>query len=239
MNKKWLAAALLVSMSPIAAEQALAQSEWTFEGNAGLYSDYRFRGFTQTAYKPAFQGGFDLKHSSGFYVGNWNSNVEAGVYNGASLEMDFYAGYGGTAGGLDYDVGVLYYAYPTSAPGSAIDNTEIYAGISAYGFGLKYSYGVSDFFGVPNSDGNSYLQLSYGYDIGNGWSLSAAIGYQDPAGALADKVTDYSLGVAKDIGGWSVGATIVGVSDKALATTSASSEDAGKTGLVLSVSKSF
>ncbi|MEO8936081.1 MAG: TorF family putative porin, partial [Burkholderiaceae bacterium] len=32
----------------------------TLTGNAGLFSDYRFRGFTQTGYKPAFQGGFDL-----------------------------------------------------------------------------------------------------------------------------------------------------------------------------------
>ena len=238
MHKKWIAGALLVSLLPVA-EQAMAESEWTFSGNAGLYSDYRFRGFTQTAYKPAFQGGFDLTHSSGFYVGNWNSNVEAGLYSGASLEMDFYAGYSGSSGSLEYDVGVLHYAYPSSASGNEIDNTEIYAGVSARGFGLKVSYGITDFFGVPNSDGNSYVQLSYSRELGNGWGVSASIGYQDPAGALADKVTDYSVGVTKDINGWSVGASIIGVSDKALASTSSSAEEAGKTGIVLSVSKSF
>ena len=61
----------------------------TLTVNAGLFSDYRFRGFTQTAYKPAFQGGFDLSHGSGFYIGNWHSNVEQGLYRGASLEMGF------------------------------------------------------------------------------------------------------------------------------------------------------
>ena len=57
------------------------------------------------ATKPAFQGGFDVAHSSGFYVGNWNSNVEQGLFNGASLEMDFYGGYKGTFGAFGYDVG--------------------------------------------------------------------------------------------------------------------------------------
>ena len=38
-------------------------------------------------------GGFDVGHSSGIYVGNWNSNVDSAMYNGANLEMDFYGGY--------------------------------------------------------------------------------------------------------------------------------------------------
>src|SRR5687767_6282116 len=85
--------------------------EFTFTGNAGLFSDYRFRGFTQTDYKPAFQGGFDFAHQSGFYLGNWNSNVEQALYNGASLEMDFYGGYKTTFGDFGLDVGVIYYYY--------------------------------------------------------------------------------------------------------------------------------
>ena len=75
-----------------------AKSDWTFTGNAGVFSDYRFRGISQTNKKPAFQGGFDIGHASGFYVGNWNSNVDSSLYNGASLEMDFYGGYKMTAG---------------------------------------------------------------------------------------------------------------------------------------------
>ena len=34
-----------------------------------------FRGISQTAGKPAVQGGFDVGHSSGFYLGTWASNV--------------------------------------------------------------------------------------------------------------------------------------------------------------------
>ena len=91
---------------------AKPEPEFTFTGNAGLFSDYRFRGFTQTDYKPAFQGGFDFAHKSGFYLGNWNSNVEQALFNGASLEMDFYGGYKHTFGDFGLDVGVIYYYYP-------------------------------------------------------------------------------------------------------------------------------
>ena len=95
------------------------EPEFTFTGNAGLFSDYRFRGFTQTDYKPAFQGGFDFAHKSGFYLGNWNSNVEQALYNGASLEMDFYGGYKHTFGDFGLDVGVIYYYYPGTKKVSA------------------------------------------------------------------------------------------------------------------------
>src|SRR5262245_9257007 len=88
MKKAMLVSALLVAATPLAvrAEDAKPEPEYTLAGNAGLFSDYRFRGFTQTAYGPAFQGGIDFSHKSGFYIGNWNSNVEQGLYNGASLE---------------------------------------------------------------------------------------------------------------------------------------------------------
>ncbi len=56
-----LAALSLLSISAAYAEEA--KPDWTLTGNAGLFSDYRFRGYTQTAYKPAFQGGFDVQHA--------------------------------------------------------------------------------------------------------------------------------------------------------------------------------
>ncbi len=59
--------------------------------------EYIFRGISQTAGKPAVQGGFDYTHSSGFYLGTWASNVswleDFGAYSRSSLEWDFYGGY--------------------------------------------------------------------------------------------------------------------------------------------------
>src|SRR5512145_703488 len=94
------------------AAPAKVEPEYTITGNAGLFSDYRFRGYSQTDYNPAFQGGFDFAHKSGFYLGNWNSNVSSVLYNGASLEMDFYGGYKTTIEGFGLDVGTIYYYYP-------------------------------------------------------------------------------------------------------------------------------
>ncbi|HET9764988.1 MAG TPA: TorF family putative porin, partial [Casimicrobiaceae bacterium] len=36
-----------------------AKPDYTITGNFGIYSQYVFRGLTQTDQKPAFQGGFD------------------------------------------------------------------------------------------------------------------------------------------------------------------------------------
>ena len=134
------AAAVLASVPFLAQAQAAPaaaakpEPEFTFTGNAGLFSDYRFRGYSQTDYKPAFQGGFDFAHKSGFYAGNWNSNVEQSLYTGANLEMDFYAGFKGSLGDFGYDIGYLYYFYPGSgvADSTKIKNGEVYLG-GSYG----------------------------------------------------------------------------------------------------------
>src|SRR5713226_7192278 len=78
---------------------AAPASEHTFTGNVGLFGDYRFRGISQTFRKPAIQGGFDYSHASGFYLGNWNSNVSSGAsYPAGDLEMDFFGGWKKTLG---------------------------------------------------------------------------------------------------------------------------------------------
>ena len=43
--------------------------------NVTVVNDYRYRGMTQSNFKPAIQGGFDYAHESGFYIGNWNSSI--------------------------------------------------------------------------------------------------------------------------------------------------------------------
>ena len=58
-----------------AAPAAAPTPPFTATANVGLFSEYVFRGLTQTNQKPAVQGGFDLAHKSGFYVGTWASNV--------------------------------------------------------------------------------------------------------------------------------------------------------------------
>lgn len=237
----------------------------TLTGNANIYSDYRFRGFTQTGYKPAFQGGFDLSHSSGLYIGNWNSNVEQGLYRGASLEMDFYGGYKYTfLEDFTLDVGGYYYFYPTKRGssdyygyGKKADNGEVYVGLSWKTFSVKYWYAVTNYFGLGDSfqggpsvdtKGSGYVDLNGSYEVYDGWSVLAHAGYQHVKNAaqfvdtngdtLKGHVWDYKVGVTKDFSGYIVGVGWVGTSRKTYFGTT--DLEAGGKGRVMGwVSKTF
>ena len=250
-----LAAALAVlafSSLPASAQTAAAPaSDWTVAGNAGLFSDYTFRGISQTARKPAFQGGIDVAHASGFYIGNWNSNIDSKMYSGANLEMDFYGGYKATFGGVGFDVGALYYYYPGSGAGGTtkIDNTELYVGASWGPLTAKYSYAVSDFFSAPNSKGSAYLDLGFSHDLGNGFGLNAHVGYQSlKGGAIAaqingskpDSIVDYKLGATYTVDGFVLGGALIGTNrDYTAGTAALSNKNISNNRFVVSVSKSF
>jgi len=177
-----LAGLLALSALPSLAQTATPapEPEFSFSGNLGIFSDYRFRGISQTNKNPAVQGGVDFSMKNGLYLGNWNSNVDSGFYNGANIEMDFYGGWKATFGEFGLDLGGIYYYYPGSGAGgtSKIDNTELYIGGSWGPLSLKYNYAVSDFFGIPSSSGAYYLLLSGAHDFGNGFGINASVGYQ-------------------------------------------------------------
>lgn len=192
------------------AEGATPASPWEFSANLGLLSDYRFRGISQTDRKPALQGGFDLAHSSGLYVGNWNSNLDSAFFNGANIEMDFYGGYRHAfESGFGLDLGVIYYYYPNSGSNpvgsTKIDNTELYIGAGYGPLTLKYNYAVSDFFSAPDSRGSSYLDLGFAYDLGRNFGVVAHYGYQWLKGGAV--VTQINGDRANNISDWKIGAT--------------------------------
>jgi uncharacterized protein (TIGR02001 family) len=248
-----LVAALALGTLPAWAQTAAPAapaSPWTITGNAGLFSDYRFRGISQTALKPAFQGGLDVAHSSGFYAGNWNSNIDAGLYDGANLEMDFYGGYKATFGDFGLDVGAIYYYYPGSGlTAYKIDNTELYIGGSWGPFTAKYSYAVSDFFGAPNSNGSSYFDLGFSYDVGNGFGVNAHYGYQtlkgdarvpQMNGSTPDSITDYKIGATYTLEGFVLGGAFVGTNrDYSFGVAGARGKNMSGNTFVVSVSKTF
>jgi uncharacterized protein (TIGR02001 family) len=243
--------AVLAQAAPAA--PAKAEPEFTITGNAGVFSDYRFRGYSQTDYNPAFQGGIDFAHKSGFYLGNWNSNVNSTLFNGASLEMDFYGGYKTTFGDFGLDVGTIYYYYPgTGAYGPfEAKNWEAYVGGSWGPLSAKYYYAFTNFFGLeaPGVDtkGSQYLDLTGTFDLGSGFGLVGHVGWQyvkngKDIGLIEDSFYDYKLGVTYDISGsgWIGGLAVVGTSEKKVFPTSDFDPDgAGKTSVVVSITKSF
>jgi uncharacterized protein (TIGR02001 family) len=197
---------------------AAATPDWTLTGNVGLYSQYVFRGLTQTNGDPAVQGGFDLGHKSGFYLGTWGSNVswisDFAPGTSASMEWDFYGGYKGSLpADFGYDLGVLYYWYPGTYPyeGQVKPNTtELYAALSWKFLSLKYSYSVNNkTFGIPDSRGSSYLDLTASYDVVE--KVSDAIGKVTVFGHLGHQwYTGNTNGADNnfyDYGDWKVGAS--------------------------------
>ena len=224
-KKTTLALAIATLASGAMAQSAPAAPETSpITANVTLVNDYRFRGISQTNFKPAIQGGFDYAHESGVYIGNWNSNIswisdgQPGVT--APLEMNFYGGFKKEliAKGFASDIGVLQYYYPTSGAFTSIVNpntTEIYAAQNftlgpVAGF-VKFSYAVTNAFGNANSSGSYYPDLTLNYDTGI-WGITANghIGYQYIAGTATGATvsnntlysyTDWKLGFTKDFGG--------------------------------------
>lgn len=187
-----LAGGLAVAVPALADEPA---SPHTFTANVGVYSQYIFRGLTQTNEKPALQGGFDYAHASGFYAGTWLSNIswfsDTNTGTTSSIEMDLYAGYRKSLeSGFSFDFGVLRYQYPGEypnlAPGTVKPNTtEIYV-LGGYKWAtLKYSHAVSDTFGVDDSKNTNYLDLTVTVPFAEKFAFIAHYGKQTFKGTSA------------------------------------------------------
>ena len=213
------AVALMAGLSTVAfaADEPAAPEASPITANVTVVNDYRYRGISQSNFKPAIQGGFDYAHESGFYIGNWNSSISwisdsasaGGSKNvSAPIEMDFYAGIKKELIGEGFasDLGVLQYYYPTSGlviSGTQANpnTTEIYAAQN-FTFGpltgfAKFSYAASTLFGFAGSTGSYYPDLTLNYDTGVwGLALNAHVGYQYVAGNVQGSkptVTNSSL----------------------------------------------
>ena len=236
-----LIALALGSVSGLAQAQAAAP-ESTLSFNAGVVSDYRYRGISQSRLKPAVQGGVDYADKSGFYVGAWASSIkwikDAG--GDASMELDLYGGYKGAVGDVAYDVGFLRYEYPSNKLAVRANTNEVYGAVTMGPATLKYSHAVSNLFGFADSKNSYYVDLSASFDLGEGFSLVPHVGYQSVKNNSAFSYTDYSLTLGKDLGnGLSATAALVGTdADKALYITPAG-KFTGKTGVVVGLKYAF
>lgn len=153
-------------------------SDFTFSANVGLYSDYIFRGITQSDKNPAIQGGFDVTHSSGLYLGNWSSSVSwasdgNGIMQSNSIETNLYGGVKKTLANVDFDLGVLQYLYPgdDSPNSNEADATEAYIGASkefSKAVASAYVYFVvsDDAWGLSDTQGSQYYSLDLDIPVG-------------------------------------------------------------------------
>jgi uncharacterized protein (TIGR02001 family) len=201
-----LAASLLAGCT-LAGTPALAQDdppngvlgEFTISGNAAVVTQYRFRGVDLSGGDVAIQGGIDIGHSSGFYVGTWGSSIDEDTVGYGHTEIDVYGGWSGeVASGVTADVGVIYYAYPNAGPGK-FDYVEFYGSVAftlgpaEATVGLAYAPDQASLGSTDNIYG--YLDLSAGIP-NTPVSLNAHVGYTDGFLTFTDngKAWDWSVG---------------------------------------------
>ena len=237
----------LLGVTGVAQAQA---AESTLSFNAGVVSDYRYRGLSQSRLEPAVQGGFDYADKSGFYVGAWGSSIKwikdtAGVTKG-STEIDLYGGYKSTVGGMAYDVGFLRYEYvnnnlQNATAGAVNANTnEVYGALTLGPVTAKYSHAISNLFGIANSKNSYYLDLSANYDLGSGYTLTPHVGYQSVNNKSEYSYTDYALTLGKDLGGGLlVTVAAVGTDTKNAFYTTPAGKFTGRTAAVVGLKYTF
>lgn len=244
LKKTLIVASLALSSAAFAqtAAPAAAAPAYTLSYNAGVVTDYRYRGISQSRQQAALQGGVDFAHSSGLYVGTWGSTIkwvkDAG--GDAPVELDFYGGYKGTAGPVGYDVGVLRYQYPSHDLLYSPNTTELYGAVTYSMFTLKYSHAISDLFGFDKSQNSYYIDLSALFDLGNGWSLTPHIGYQKVKNYSDASYADYALTLGKDLGnGFSASAALIATDAEKSVYFTPSGKFNGKTTVVVGLKYSF
>jgi len=168
-------------------------------------------------------------------------------------------GYKGTLGKLSYDIGAIYYTYPGST-GVKIDNKEVYFGIGAGPVTAKLFYSTDDYFSTQalfraanngksggSTKGTTYLDLAATHDLGSGWGVNAHVGFLSlkngtANGLSGNSVTDYKVGVTKDISGWVLGLSYLTTSKKGFFTTGALNDvtkTAGDARALVSLAKTF
>ena len=165
-----------------AMEPPKPQREFTYSFNIAGTSNYIFRGISQTDNDPTLQGGGDLAYGS-LYLGVWASGVDFGDTGPPNFqdiawgEVDIYAGYKPSwdtktfLGKIDFDFGVIYYAYPNARDaGAELDYVEFKAG---------YSWPLWSFL-IPNMTSGTAVFYSPDYtgETGSVWTVESTYSWK-------------------------------------------------------------
>ncbi len=209
MKKTLVSSAVAGALMVGTAGFSTAKAELEF--NVGVFSDYILWGTSASGNNAVVQGGIDYGHESGFYLGVWTSSLGGTVYEpvfdedgnledldvlvAEGQEVDLYFGYEFEAGGLDFDVGYVYYYYP-SLGDFDLDYGDIYGSVG-YGpvyFSANYAIHADD----SDYEGSYVLAIGGGYEIMPSISLDGELGYtKQKFDGGDDTWTFWSLGLTK------------------------------------------
>ena len=175
---------LTASFSATADDHQLAIS-----GNAGIMSDYIFRGIVQD--DAVGNGGIDLEFG-GAYAGVWAADV------GDGIEYDIYGGYIHEFESAYVGAGYTAYRYTEASFDSDYDEINLYAGASmgAVSVDLEYTMGEYDgdysngddeytFMALTGNYGGAYVTYGdWGKDAGDDMGSFFEVGYTMELGGL-------------------------------------------------------
>ena len=132
--------------------------------DAGVVSNYVFRGVSQSNSNPAGQAEFDYA-LDGFYAGVFGSTVDI-PHSDAAVEMNAYGGFRHRlVSGIGFDVGGIAYTYLGDG---SLNFQEVYLGGSLGAYGAKVYYD-------PHHE-NTYVEGTARYHLGSGVLLTLYAG---------------------------------------------------------------
>jgi uncharacterized protein (TIGR02001 family) len=243
LKAQWMhAACLLLASSTIQlayAQESKPENEISY--NAAITTDYRYRGLSQTRLDPALQGGADfVNNPTGLYVGTWLSTIKwtKDLGGDGNIEWDIYGGKKGQFNELlSYDIGGLYYFYPSNELHPSANTFELYGQLGIGPAYVKYSHSTTNLFGTADSKGSGYLDIGANIEIMAGVTLNLHAGHQKVAHNSQFSYDDFKVGVTKDFGFANI--ALAAIKANTSLYLSPSGRNLGKTGLVLSASKTF
>jgi len=181
-------------------------------GNAGVVSEYLFRGIEQSG-GAALQGGIDWSGASGVYAGTWASNTGGPAASGGT-ELDLYGGWTGKFGDLSVDAGLIYYYFSEDeediAAGADFDYPELYAKAGFKNFALQLYYTTSYLGDATEAAADAlgmdtdfiYVNLLGTFPVSETLSVGVQVGNSSGDGAevaWGDSYTDYSVSLTKTL----------------------------------------
>jgi uncharacterized protein (TIGR02001 family) len=178
--------------------------------NGAFTTNYVFRGITQSAKRPAVQGGLDYTVAdTGFAVGTWVSSIDFG--DDTPFEWDIYGNYSFALGPLNASAGVIGYVYTWPGNFGPYSWVELNFGVS-HDFGI-FNWSAKGFWApeVPNGyltirapynpDSSYWLTTGISIPVAPWFSLGGNLGYQGYSGGKPAGISD------DDYFEWDIGAT--------------------------------
>jgi len=166
-------------------------------GNAGLLSNYLYRGISLSDNRPAARLALNYDDASGWYAGGQAVTGQLAMEQHRSLQWIGYAGYAQRlASGLSWETGVTAYAFPRTANWNF---REVYIGLSGEALSARLHY-APDYLGF--GERTLFGELNGGWLLAPRWQAFWHGGYLYSRDNALSNRAEARLGLATGVQGW-------------------------------------